>query len=86
MSIWNNNWGKLYNFTGKENNKEIKFFDLEENENFFENFKVILKDSDTEIKSYNPVPFTWDLSRTMSRNEKVFYYSKKINSNELIFL
>jgi len=66
MSIWNNNWGKLYNFTGKENNKEIKFFDLEENENFFENFKVILKDSDTD--------------------EKVFYYSKKINSNELIFL
>lgn len=74
MSIWNNNWAKLYNFSGKENNKEIKFFDLETNEYFFENFKLNLKDSDTEIKSYNPVPFTWGLSRKLSKDEKVKFY------------
>jgi hypothetical protein len=71
MSIWNNNWSKLYNFSGRENSKEIKFFDLEADKYFFENFKINLKDSDTEIKSYNPVPFTWGLSRPLFKNEKV---------------
>ncbi len=81
MSVWNNNWSKIYNFSGKENSKQIKFFDLEADEKFFENFKFNLKDSDTEIKSYNPVPFTWGLSRPLSKNEKVKFKQKPLNFN-----
>ena len=65
----------MYNFS-QQNNKEIKFFQVEIDENFFEKFKISLKDSDTEITSYNPVPYTWGLSRQIAKHEKVIF---KIN-------
>ena len=61
----------MHNFSGEEFNKEIKYFDINDNELFFENFKTNLKDADTEIKNYNPVPFTWGTYHTISKIEKV---------------
>lgn len=63
----------MHNFNGKEFNKEIKYFDINDNHNesFFEDFKNNLKDADTEIKNYNPVPFTWGIYHTISKIEKV---------------
>jgi hypothetical protein len=50
-----------------------------------------LKDSDTEIKNYNPVPFTWGIYHTISKIEKVNFLKfqsifKYILQHILIFL